>query len=70
LSGIRSQSPSDRRRSGADDPRLLGRGLAWLLAVKFAALGVLWLLFFSAAHQPAVDASAASRQLAVAGSSP
>jgi len=43
----------------------LPRDLAWLLAAKFAALGLLWLLFFSAAHQPAVDASAASRQLAV-----
>jgi hypothetical protein len=62
LSGIRSQS--------ANDPRLLGRELAWLLAVKFAALGLLWLLFFSATHRPAVDASAASRQLAVAVSSP
>jgi hypothetical protein len=69
LSGIQSQWPSDRRRSGADDPRL-GRDLAWLLAVKFAALALLWLLFFSATHRPAVDASAASRQLAVAESSP
>jgi hypothetical protein len=70
LSGIRIQSSSDLRRNGADYRRHLRRDLAWLLAVKFAALGLLWLLFFSAAHQPAVDASAASRQLAVAGSSP
>jgi hypothetical protein len=49
----------------ADHRRNLRRDLAYLLAVKFAALGLLWLLFFSAAHQPAVDASAANRQLAI-----
>ena len=48
----------------------LRRELAWLLAAKFAALGLLWLLFFSAAHQPAIDATAASRQLALAAPSP
>jgi hypothetical protein len=48
----------------------LRRDLAWLLAVKFAALALLWLLFFSGAHQSAVDASSASRQLAVAPSAP
>jgi len=48
----------------------LRRDLAWLLAAKFAALAVLWMLFFSAAHQPRVDASAASRQLAVAAPMP
>jgi hypothetical protein len=42
----------------------------WLLAIKFAALGLLWLLFFSGAHQSAPDASAASRQFAIAGSAP
>jgi hypothetical protein len=47
----------------------LWRDLSWLLAMKFAALGLLWLLFFSAPHQP-VDASDASRQLAVAASAP
>jgi hypothetical protein len=52
------------------DARHLQRDLTWMLVVKFAALGLLWLLFFSAAHQPAVDASAAGRQLAVAGSTP
>jgi hypothetical protein len=57
LSGIRI--PSDHHR-------LLRRDLAWLLAAKFAALGLLWMLFFSAAHQPAIDATAASRQLALA----
>jgi len=48
----------------------LRRDLAWLLAVKFAALGLLWLMFFSSAHQSPVDASTASRQLAVAASAP
>jgi hypothetical protein len=57
VSGIPVQSPI-QSLPGARD-------LAWLLALKFAALGVLWLLFFSAAHRPAVDAAAASRQLAV-----
>jgi hypothetical protein len=70
LSGIGIQSSSDLRQPGADHRRRLRRDLGWLLAVKFTALGLLWLLFFSAAHQPAVDASAASRQLAVAGSTP
>jgi hypothetical protein len=49
----------------ADYRRNLRHDLAWLLVLKFAALGLLWVLFFSAAHQPAVDASAASRQLAI-----
>ena len=49
---------------GADHRRGLRRDLAWLLAIKLAALGLLWLLFFSPAHQPPVDASAATRQLA------
>ncbi|HEY4972259.1 MAG TPA: hypothetical protein VII41_01545 [Steroidobacteraceae bacterium] len=60
MDAIQTPSNSDARR--------LQRDLAWLLAVKFAALGLLWLLFFSAAHP--VDASAASRQLAVAGLTP
>lgn len=46
------------------------RELAWLLAVKFAALGLLWLLFFSGAHQPGIDARAAGRQLGVAAGQP
>jgi hypothetical protein len=49
----------------ADHRRTLRRDLAWLLVVKFAALGLLWVLFFSAPHQPAVDAAAANRQLAI-----
>jgi type VI protein secretion system component VasF len=70
VSGIPIQSLSPARQRGAACRRRLQRDLLWLLALKFAALGVLWLLFFSAVHQPAVDASAASRQLAVAGSTP
>jgi hypothetical protein len=62
LSGIRTHTTCGRHN--------LPRDLAWLLAVKFAALGMLWLMFFSTAHQSPVDASAASRQLAVAASTP
>jgi hypothetical protein len=39
--------------------------MGWVLAVKFAALGLLWLLFFSADHQTRADATAVSRHLAV-----
>lgn len=41
------------------------REISWALGAKFAVLGVLWALFFSAAHQPNADAAATSRQLAV-----
>ena len=44
---------------------VLRRHLAWLLFLKFAALAVLWALFFSPAHRTTVDAAAAQRQLAV-----
>ncbi|HUL47760.1 MAG TPA: hypothetical protein VLV25_11730 [Steroidobacteraceae bacterium] len=37
-----------------------------LLAIKLAALALLWVLFFSPAHRIAVDGQAAGRQLAVA----
>jgi hypothetical protein len=39
------------------------RHLAWILAVKFAALALLWVLFFSPAHRTKVDARDAGRQL-------
>jgi hypothetical protein len=42
------------------------RELTWILAAKLAALGLLWLLFFSGAHRVAVDAPATSRQLGIA----
>jgi len=58
----------DRTRRGSTQ-HALWRDLSWLLAMKFTALGLLWLLFFSAPHPP-VDASDASRQLAVAASAP
>jgi hypothetical protein len=45
---------------------ILRRHLTLLLAIKLAALVLLWALFFSPAHRPAVDAEAAGRQLAVA----
>jgi hypothetical protein len=70
VSGIRILSISGARQPAADPHRHLRRDLAWLLAAKFAALGLLWMLFFSAAHQPAIDATAASRQLALAAPSP
>jgi hypothetical protein len=56
--------------SASTTRRHLRRELAWLLAAKFAALGLLWLMFFSSAHRSPVDAASASRQLAVATSTP
>ncbi len=41
------------------------RHLASLIALKFAALALLWALFFSPWHRAVVDARAAGRQLAV-----
>ena len=61
MSGIPIQSLAGARQPG----HWLLRDLLWLVALKFAALSLLWLLFFSGAQQPAVDAAAASRQLAV-----
>jgi len=49
----------------ADWRRTMGRELGWLLAVKFAALVFLWLLFFSPGHRQPVDANATSRRLSV-----
>ncbi len=50
----------------ADWRRAMGRELTWLLAVKFAALVCLWLLFFSPGHRQPADADATSRRLAIA----
>ncbi|HLY53864.1 MAG TPA: hypothetical protein VKQ31_12680 [Steroidobacteraceae bacterium] len=44
----------------------LRRHLAWLLAVKFALLALLWALFFSSTHRAAVDARSAGQHLAPA----
>jgi hypothetical protein len=45
--------------------RALRRELITLLALKGAALWLLWWLFFSPAHRTPVDAAATSRRLAV-----
>lgn len=45
--------------------RTMGRELGWLLAVKFAVLVCLWLLFFSPGHRQPVDADATSRRLSI-----
>jgi hypothetical protein len=44
----------------------LRRHLALLVALKFAALALLWALFFSPAHRTAVDSRTAGQHLAVA----
>jgi hypothetical protein len=46
--------------------RRLRRELAGLIALKLAALALLWWLFFSPAHRTTVDADAAGRRLGVA----
>lgn len=45
---------------------VLRRHLTMLLALKLAALVLLWALFFAPAHRATVDAEAAGRHLAVA----
>ena len=44
---------------------VLRRHLAWLLLLKFAALALLWALFFSPAHRAPVDGRMTGRQLAL-----
>jgi hypothetical protein len=44
----------------------LRRHLTVLLAVKLAALVLLWALFFSPAHRAAADSQGTARHLAVA----
>jgi hypothetical protein len=46
--------------------RAFRRHLTLLLLAKFAALALLWALFFSPTHRTAVDSDAAGRRLAVA----
>jgi len=64
-------TPTPRRRvSAAQDlkwRRVIRRELTWILALKFAALALLWVLFFSPAHRSHVDRNAANRQFAVTG---
>ena len=45
--------------------RLLRRELSLLLCFKFAALLLLWWLFFSPTHRPAVDGVSAGHRLAL-----
>jgi hypothetical protein len=45
--------------------RHLSRELAGLIAIKLAALALLWWLFFSPAHRTTVDADTAARRLGV-----
>lgn len=45
--------------------RRLGGELAVLIALKFAALALIWWLFFSPAHRSAVDAESASQRFGV-----
>lgn len=45
---------------------ILRRHLTVLLAVKLAALALLWVLFFSPAHRTPVDGQATGRHLGVA----
>lgn len=56
-------SDIDPRAAGNHWRRSLRRDIGLVLAFKFAALILLWGLFFSAAHQPRVDASAVGRLL-------
>jgi hypothetical protein len=46
--------------------RTLRRELVWLMALKVAALALLWWVFFSPPHHSPVDGRAASRRFAVA----
>jgi hypothetical protein len=61
---VRSRKPTS---AAAPAPwrAVFRRHLAVLLAIKLAALALLWVLFFSPAHRTAVDGQAAARQLAV-----
>jgi hypothetical protein len=45
--------------------RTLRRHLALLLALKFAALALLWALCFSAAHRAPIDRESAAARLAL-----
>ena len=60
-------SPRMRDRLGDEAPwrRRLSGELVVLVAIKFAALALLWWLFFSPAHRTNVDPEAASRRLGV-----
>jgi hypothetical protein len=61
------QRPSQLSRRGATHAlpwrRSLRRELAWILLLKFAALVLLWALFFRGADRPSPDAAALSQRL-------
>jgi hypothetical protein len=48
----------------------LGRDVSLLLLFKALALALLWWLFFSPAHRPAVDPAATGRHLALEAAPP
>ena len=48
------------------DPTRMKRELIWVLSAKLAALGLLWLLFFSGPHRLEVDPAQAARHLGMA----
>ena len=50
----------------ADWRRRMRGELFWIFLAKLAALTLLWMLFFSAAHRATVDRDALSRRLGVA----
>jgi hypothetical protein len=56
---------SGRREDEALWRRRLSGELAVLIAVKFAALALLWWLFFSPPHRTVVDPEVASQRLGV-----
>jgi hypothetical protein len=47
--------------------RALRRELAWILVLKFAALTLLWALFFRGPHASLLDAGALSERLGLHG---
>lgn len=50
----------------ADWRRRMRGELFWILLVKLAALTLLWMLFFSAAHHAVIDGQSVSHRLGVA----
>lgn len=57
IASVAAGRPDWRRRMGGE--------LFWIFLVKLAALTLLWMLFFSAAHRAPVDGESVSRQLGI-----
>lgn len=57
MAGVRDERADWRRRMRGE--------LFWILLVKLAALTLLWMLFFSAAHQTIIDGQSVSHRLGV-----